>query len=60
MKAEELDYFRFVVFVEDMDGDVYVDYHSAMSAVRHAFENGAKRVRINKWIGNEKQKNEKQ
>lgn len=51
--------FQFVVFIDGMDGDVYENYESAIDAVSWAFKVGAKRVRINKWLKNKKEKNEK-
>lgn len=39
----------FIVFVDDMDGDVYRDWESATIAVTHAFENGAKSVCLQKF-----------
>lgn len=34
----------FIIFVDNMDGDIYKDWESATNAVTHAFVNGAKSV----------------
>ena len=39
----------YILFVEDMDGDVYEDWISVIQAVTHAFANGAKRVEFELW-----------
>lgn len=39
-------YSSYSVFVDDMDGDVYTNLRTTISAIKHAFLNGAKRVNV--------------
>jgi hypothetical protein len=39
----------FVVFVENMDGDVYPSVDATIYAIGVALRNGAKEVRIKEW-----------
>jgi hypothetical protein len=40
---------QFVVFIDDMDGDIYPDSKTTMHGVARAIDNGAKEVIISQW-----------
>lgn len=40
---------EFIVFVEDMDGDVYKDWIDATTAITRAFKKGAHEVSLKRW-----------
>ena len=37
---------RYIVWIDGMDGDFYEDLATALEAIQHAFNNGAKLVRM--------------